>query len=186
VVYGTVAVAALSTVGAPTLAASTAPLRTVVDHTSWSAFAPVVRIGAAIACAGVLLSLLAGISRTVFAMAANGELPRPLARVHARHRVPHVAEITIGVIVATITATADLRGAIGFSSFAVLVYYAIANASAITLRGSRRHAALASFGLAGCMVLALALPRGSVVAGAAVLGLGALVYGAIVRAHGPV
>ena len=33
----------------------------------------------------------------------------------------------------TATATTDVRGAIGFSSFGVLAYYAVANASAWTL-----------------------------------------------------
>ena len=72
--------------------------------------------------------------------------------------------------------SADLRGAIGFSSFTVLTYYAIANASAWTLPGRRRRRALPALGLAGCVVLACTLPAGSVVAGAAVLAAGAAVW----------
>jgi APA family basic amino acid/polyamine antiporter len=59
--------------------------------------------------------------------------------------------------------------------FGVLAYYAIANASAWTLRGNR---AVPALGLVGCAVLAFALPPASVVAGAAVLAVGAGVYGA--------
>jgi APA family basic amino acid/polyamine antiporter len=66
-----------------------------------------------------------------------------------------------------------VRGAIGFSSFGVLVYYAIANASAWTL-GSGRVLAVA--GLAGCLALAFALPLSSVLAGTAVLAAGAVMY----------
>ena len=66
----------------------------------------------------------------------------------------------------------DLRGAIGFSSFAVLVYYAIANASAVTL-GAR---VIPVAGLVGCVVLAFTLPVTSVVTGIAVVLLGAVVY----------
>ena len=54
----------------------------------------------------------------------------------------------------TIGAAAAGRGAIGFSSFAVLLYYAIANASAWTL--GRRI--IPAVGLVGCLVLAFVLP----------------------------
>jgi APA family basic amino acid/polyamine antiporter len=67
---------------------------------------------------------------------------------------------------------ADVRSAIGFSSFAVLVYYGIANASAATL--GRR--AVPAVGLAGCLLLAIFLPRASVLYGTAVLASGAAIY----------
>jgi APA family basic amino acid/polyamine antiporter len=38
--------------------------------------------------------------------------------------VPHRAELVVGLVVAVLAATVDVRGAIGFSSFEVLVYYA--------------------------------------------------------------
>jgi APA family basic amino acid/polyamine antiporter len=69
----------------------------------------------------------------------------------------------------------DLRGAIGFSSTLVLVYYALANAAAWTLGpGWRRWRAGA--GLAGCLLLAASLPAASVLAGVAVLGAGAAAW----------
>jgi len=168
-VYAAVGVAALLAVGPDALARAQAPLREAVPD----ALGPVVAAGAAVASLGVLLSLVAGIGRTVFAMAANGELPRPLAAVHPRTRVPHRAEVVVGALVIAAVAAADLREAIGFSSFAVLVYYAIANASAVTLG---RRQALPWLGLAGCLALAFALPWTSVAAGAGVLAAGAIAY----------
>jgi APA family basic amino acid/polyamine antiporter len=132
----------------------------------------VVRVGAAVAALGSLLSLILGISRTGLAMARDGHLPSALAAVHPRFAVPHRAEVTVGVIVAVVAALADVRWAIGFSSFAVLVYYAIANASAWTL--GRRL--IPVVGLAGCLLLAVCLPPGSVLAGSAVLAAGAVIY----------
>jgi len=122
----------------------------------------------------VLLSLLAGVSRTAFAMAANGDLPRPLAAVHRRHRVPHVAGLAAGLVVAGVVAIADVRGAIGFSSVLVLVYYALANASALRLPAGRAGLprAVAVAGLVGCLAVAAALPPASVLAGAGILMLG--------------
>jgi APA family basic amino acid/polyamine antiporter len=86
--------------------------------------------------------------------------------------VPRYAEIAVGIVVAVLAATVDLRGAIGFSSFGVLVYYAVANCAAWTLRRGLIPAA----GLVGCVALAISLPLASVVTGATVLAAGALVY----------
>ncbi|MGW7459613.1 APC family permease [Streptomyces sp. NPDC054797] len=176
-VYAAVAVAALSVLGADGLAQSSAPLADAVRAAGRPELAPVVRVGAALAALGSLLALVLGVSRTTLAMARDGHLPRALAAVHPRHRVPHHAELAVGAVVAVLAATADLRGAIGFSSFGVLVYYAIANASAWTLDSAVKGRAVAVVGLSGCVVLAVTLPLASTVAGAAVLALGAVVYG---------
>lgn len=177
-VYAIVGVSALAGAGAPALAASSAPLAAAVEAGSMAWTMPVVRGGACIASLGVLLSLLVGVSRTAFAMASNGDLPRALAAVDARHQVPARAEIAAGVLVAIAVALADVRTAIGFSSFAVLAYYAIANAAAWTLTPSERRwpRALSAAGLVGCIALALALPLASAIAGAAVLATGLAVH----------
>lgn len=177
-VYACVAVAVLSVLGAGELGRSAAPLADAVRAAGASWLVPVVRVGAAAAALGALLALILGISRTTLAMARDGHLPRALAAVHPRFRVPHRAELAVGAVVAVLAATADVRGAIGFSSFGVLAYYAIANASAWTLGsvGSRGVRIRAAVGLVGCVVLAFALPVPSVVTGAAVLLLGAVLY----------
>ncbi len=93
--------------------------------------------------------------------------------------MPHRAELVIGAVVALLTATTDVRGAIGFSSFGVLGYYAVANASAWTLTADegRPPRVVPAVGLAGCLTLAFALPLSSVASGAAVLVVGAAAYG---------
>jgi APA family basic amino acid/polyamine antiporter len=176
VVYVLVAVSALVSVGPDALARSHAPLATAVDAGSWDAITPIVRVGAAVASLGVLLSLLAGVSRTAFAMATDGELPRPLGHVHERHAVPDVAELVIGAAALVIVLAGDVRGAIGFSSFCVLSYYAITNAAALRLPPEHRRwpVALSVFGLGGCIALALTVPIASLVAGATVIAFGLL------------
>ena len=172
-VYAAVDVAALLAASPATLAATDAPLRAVVHAGSLDQLEPAVQIGAAVASLGVLLSLRAGVSRTVFAMAANRHLPHALAAVHERRRVPHRAELAVGAIVVVVASVGDIRGAIGFSSFCVLFYYAVANTSAVTLR---RRLVVPIAGLAGCLVLAFALPLTSVAGGAATIGAAALLY----------
>jgi len=177
-VYAVVAVSALLAAGAAGLAATPTPLRAAIEPGHLDVLAPVVRIGAAIAALGALLALILGISRTTFAMARDHHLPHVLARVHPRFGVPHRAELAVGAIVVVLVATVDLRGAIGFSSFGVLTYYAIANASALTLTpGENRPPRwLPVLGLVGCAALALSLPSVSVISGAAVLVIGAAIW----------
>lgn len=177
-VYALVLGSVLLSIGPVQLASSSAPLADAVAAGRWAPVAPVVRIGAAIAAGGVLLSLLAGISRTALSMARRHELPAYLDAVHPRFRTPHRAEATVAVVVCAILLVADLRGAIGFSSFAVLIYYALANASACRLAADERRwpTWLAGLGVALCILLALTLPGMAVVGGLALLAVGSLVW----------
>ncbi len=173
-VYVIVLTAALLAVGPTTLAESSAPLADAVAASDWAALAPAVRIAAAIAAAGVLLSLLAGTSRTALAMARRRELPRYLDAVHPRHRTPHRAEVTVAVLVCAVVLVADLRNAIGFSSLAVLTYYALANACAWTLNNDERRWPRWLAGLGGglCVLLAFTLPAPAVAGGLLLLTAG--------------
>jgi basic amino acid/polyamine antiporter, APA family len=177
-VYTVVLVAVLLAVGPTTLAGSPAPLAAAVEAGRWAALAPVVRVGAVVAAAGVLLSLLAGVSRTALSMARRRELPGVLDAVHPTFRTPYRAEVATAVLVGAIVLVADLRGAIGFSSFAVLTYYGLANASAWTLRGAERRWPrwLAGLGVALCALLALTLPAVAVVGGLVLLAVGSAVW----------
>ncbi|MGW4511959.1 APC family permease [Streptomyces sp. NPDC004393] len=179
VVYAVVAVSALAVLGPQRLADATAPLSDAVRAAGVDGLVPVVRVGAAVAALGSLLALILGVSRTTLAMARDRHLPHALSAVHPRFKVPHRAELLVGAVVSALAATADVRGAIGFSSFGVLVYYAVANASAWTLtpQENRPPRVVPAVGLAGCLVLAFTLPETSVVWGAAVLVLGAAAYG---------
>lgn len=177
VVYACVTVAVLSVLGPGDLGRAGAPLADAVRAAGVPGLVPVVRIGAAVAALGSLLALILGVSRTTLAMARDRHLPGALAAVHPRFQVPHRAELTVGAVVAVLAATVDVRGAIGFSSFGVLTYYAVANASAWTLDPAPAKRMLPAVGLLGCVVLAFALPRTSVVVGVGVLAVGVLAYG---------
>ncbi|EEP72014.1 amino acid permease [Micromonospora sp. ATCC 39149] len=180
VIYLVLAVMALGVLGPERLAASTAPLADVVTLAGLPGLAWVVRAGATVAVTGVLLSLLAGVGRTLLAMARRRDVPAGLAAVHPVHRVPHRAELAVAAVVAAVVLVGDVRGAIGFSSCTVLVYYAITNAAALTLgRDPGRRLPLrllAALGLVGCVALAVSLPPASVLAGFGVLALGAAWY----------
>src|SRR3954452_20126790 len=162
--YLVVAVAVLAAAGPEPLAASTRPLATAVDAVGATWALPVVRGGAAVASLGALLALIAGIGRTTLAMARNGDLPRWLSSVHPEYRVPDHATLVVTAAVSVLVLTTDLRGAIGFSSFGVLIYYAIANASAYTQSVEHRSSARALnvVGLVACVTLVATLPWSAV------------------------
>ncbi len=174
VVYFAIAVVALGTLGPDGVAASPAPLASTVGAAGWHWAEPVVRAGAALASLGALLALIAGIGRTTLAMAREGDLPRWLAAIHPRFGTPHRAEILLALVIVVLTALVDLRGAIGFSSFGVLLYYFVANVAAFTQDAAHRRypRALQAFGTVGCIVLAFTLPLVAVIVGAGVVAVG--------------
>ena len=141
--------------------------------------APIVRIGAAVASLGALLALIAGIGRTSLAMAREGDLPRWLSAVHPKFRVPHRAEIVLAIVVSVLVVTVDLRGAIAFSSFGVLLYYFIANLAAFTQTPQQRRypRAVQVVGAVACLVLVVTLPPEGIVVGIAVLIVGGIYRG---------
>ena len=156
------------------LAATRTPLLDAVLDSGLAAGAPLVQAGAAAACLGALLALITGVGRTTLAMARERDLPGPLAKVGGTHTVPFVAELAVAAVVILLLLTTDVMTVVGFSSFGVLMYYAIANASAYTLAAHPGYAPrwLNAVGFLGCVVLALTLPAASALTMAAVLAAG--------------
>jgi APA family basic amino acid/polyamine antiporter len=183
--YAVVGATVLAVLGPDGTAASSAPLATAVESTGWAWASPVVRTGAAAASLGALLALVAGVGRTTLAMARHEDLPSWLAAVHPRFHVPHHAEVAVAVVVSLLVLTVDLRGAIGFSAFGVLLYYLVANLSALTQSAEDRRypRALQVLGATGCLVLAATVPITALLTGLAVLGVG-VAYRLLHRRHG--
>lgn len=173
--YLAITLCVLLAVDATLLSQAEAPLVVAVEAGTLYAWSPVVRLGASVASLGVLLSLILGVSRTLFAMAVQRDMPALFASVHPRYQVPHRAELAVGALVALVIGVADLRAAIGFSAFTILFYYAVTNVAALRLR-HRASTVTAWAGLAGCGVLALSLPLESVLGGLVVLLAGALAF----------
>lgn len=179
VCYALVGVTALLVLGPQRLAHSDAALVEVVRTVGWDGATVVVAIGAAAASLGALLVLEAGVARTVLAMARRRDLPMWLAAVHPRYQVPHRAEVALAGVVSVLVLIVDLRNAIGFSSFGVLVYYLIANLSAFVQGAAWRRSprSLQLLGAVGCLALVATLPWEAVLA-----GVGMFVSGVIARA----
>lgn len=174
ILYAVIAVTLLAALGPDGVAGTPTPLDAAVGNGTLSWAVPVVRVGAAVAALGALLALIAGLGRTTLAMARHHDLPHWLAAVHPRYRVPHRAEVALAAVICVIVAVADVRNAIGFSSFGVLIYYLVANIAAFTQPAADRRypKALQVFGALACVVLVATLPPLSAVLGVLMFAIG--------------
>src|SRR5207249_9105926 len=79
--------------------------------------------------------------------------------------------VAAAVVAALVLLLRRPDAAVGLSAFCVLLYYALANASAMRLGPHERRSPrwTAYLGLAGCLALAGTLPRAAVLTGTAVL-----------------
>lgn len=172
--YAGVGLALLNILGAEKLASSSQPLVDALQQSGWNSWTAVIVIAAALATAGSLLALIAGISRTMFAMGRNKDLPNWFSATHPRFHLPHHAELVVGAIVVVLASVTDLRSAIGFSSAGVLFYYFITNLAALRQDSSHRiyPRALAIAGAVLCAGLVVTLPLFSVVMAAVVIVVG--------------
>ncbi|WP_233190572.1 APC family permease [Brachybacterium sp. UMB0905] len=147
----------------------------------------IVSIGAVAAASGALLALVAGISRTMLAMARNRDLPPVLAHVSPRFSVPQRAEIAAGAgVLLLVLLASDVLVAVAASSFGVLLYYAIANLSALTQQNRWRlyPRPMQILGLLGCLALVIMLPGSTIAAGLLLIGAGVLYRLAVAGVRG--
>lgn len=172
--YAGVGWSLLHILGANTLASSSQPLLDAAEYIGLGSWSFVIVAAAALATIGSLLALIAGISRTMFAMARNDDLPRWLAATHPKFQVPHRAELFVGVMAILLVSVSDLRSAVGFSSAGVLLYYFITNISAFRQGQSHRRFARvwSVLGAVMCAGLVFTLPITSLVAALTVIATG--------------
>jgi APA family basic amino acid/polyamine antiporter len=128
---------AVGVVGAEKLASAefrTAPFAYVMRSAGyeWAFF--VIAIGAITATASVLLTQLLGLSRTIYAMSVNGQLPAFLGELHPKFRTPYYGELIAGLLMALIAFFLNARTVITLTSLGILGYYSIINIAALVLK----------------------------------------------------
>ncbi len=97
----------------------------------------IISIGAISGITSVLLVLLLGQPRILFAMSRDGLLPGFLSQVHPRFKTPHLTTLTTGIIVATAAALTPINVSSELCSIGTLFAYMIVCAGVIVLRYSR-------------------------------------------------
>jgi APA family basic amino acid/polyamine antiporter len=180
ILYLSVGVVAVGSVGAGRLAALTAataaPLEEAARIFGGPVLAKVLAAGAITAMLGVLLNLVLGLSRVLLAMSRRRDVPRALSKIDERRNSPTASVVTVGLIVGGLVLTGDVKTTWSFSAFTVLVYYALTNLAALKLPdGVRRFPRWISWaGLAGCLGLAFWVERRIWLVGLGVIAVGLL------------
>ena len=186
VVYVLVAAVAVSVVPWDELAASGAPLATVVEREAGSGAATAVALVALFATANTVLLLLATGPRAMYGMANRGLLPPMLAHVWSRRGTPWVAILLVTVVACGFALTGDIGFIAEVTNFAVFTLFVVVNGSLIRLRmtqpGRARPFRLrpaigpvpiaSAVGLGGALILAAFMNRDALGIGVAVLLLG--------------
>jgi APA family basic amino acid/polyamine antiporter len=140
VLYIFTGLVAVGVVGSETLSSagfSSAPLANVMLSTGFRSAFFVVAVGAVTATASVLLIQMLGLSRTIYAMSSNRQLPSFLSEVHPRFKTPYRAEVLVGAAMAVAALFVDSKAVVALTSLGILSYYALINLASIKLRSQK-------------------------------------------------
>ncbi|MGI9518226.1 MAG: APC family permease, partial [Pirellulaceae bacterium] len=160
ILYVSVAFVGLANVGAQAFGDATreqiAPLQIIAAGFGIPGAGMILAVGAMTAMLGVVLNLLLGLSRVLFAMGRRSDMPPGVALVSKTTSVPWLATVVVAVVIGGLVLLGDVRLTWSFSAFTVLIYYAITNLCALRLQPEQRlyPAWIAWCGLAACLFLA--------------------------------
>ncbi|MFM6971750.1 MAG: APC family permease [Rhodoluna sp.] len=176
VIYIALTASLLQVLGGEKLASADAPFIAYFSQLGFSNLGWLVTGVAVLASLGSILALLAGVSRTAAEMGKDRELPK-LFESRNRFGSPWLAEVIIAAGSIALVAVGQLAWVIGFSSFSVLLYYAIAHLSALGLPKDQRSQPriIAYLGFALCALLAFAVPGPAVAVSSGIILVALLV-----------
>ncbi|MCS5487318.1 amino acid permease [Curtobacterium sp. C1] len=136
--YILVAIAAIGARSWTSFSADEASLvRIVVDVTGQPWVALVFSVGAVVAIASVVLTVLYGQTRILLTMARDGLVPKLFGRVSHRTGTPLMGTLVVGVVVTVVAALVPLGELADATSIGTLVAFALVNVSVLVLRRSR-------------------------------------------------
>lgn len=194
VLYILVAVAAVGARSWTAFSSTEASLvRIVVDVTGQPVVALVFSVGAVIAIASVVLTVLYGQTRILLSMSRDGLVPKVFGRVSRRTGTPIANTLIIGLVVTIVAALVPLGELADATSIGTLVAFALVNVSVIVLRRTRpdleRSYRVPLFpvvpvlGALCCVLLAVFLGAGTWIAFGIWMLAGAVLYLAYGRRH---
>jgi APA family basic amino acid/polyamine antiporter len=116
---------------------SEAPLADVLDKAGFGFGATIISIGALIAITSVVLTVLYGQTRIMFAMSRDGLLPAAFARVHPRPRTPLFTTAFFAVFIAALAAVVPLEEIAKLVNIGSLFAFLLVNIGVMVLRHTR-------------------------------------------------
>ena len=138
VVYCLVALAAVGAVPWPSISGSEAALADVLALATGSTWTAVLlSVGAVVAIASVVLTVLYGQTRILYAMSRDGLVPPIFSRVSRRRRIPVANTVIVSVLIAILAGLVPLGELANATSIGTLFAFALVNVGVILLRRSR-------------------------------------------------
>lgn len=107
------------------------------DVTGQSFWAVLLAAGAVIAIASVVLTVLYGQTRILFAMSRDGLVPKAFSKVHAKSGVPRTNTIIVSLFCGVLAAAVPLGQLADATSIGTLFAFALVNIAVIVLRRTR-------------------------------------------------
>jgi APA family basic amino acid/polyamine antiporter len=194
VLYCLVALAATGALPYDKLAGAPAPLATVLEDGAgmpWGA--TVISVGALIAITSVVLTILYGQTRIMFAMSRDGLVPRRLSNVSERTGTPIVLTAVFALFIALLAAFVPLTKIAELVNIGTLFAFVLVNIGVIVLRRTRpdlergfRVPFVPVFPIIGillCFYLMLKLPVDTWLRFVVWLAVGLVIYAAYGRSH---
>jgi APA family basic amino acid/polyamine antiporter len=162
------------------------PLAAAFAYVGANVSAGIVAFGAVVSMSAVLLVFQYGQPRIFFSMSRDGLLPPLFARVHPKFRTPHVTTIWTGVVVAAISAIANINEIVELTNIGTLFAFILVCAGVIVLRRrepDRKRAFRTPFvplvpllGIFSCLFLMRGLPGVTWLRFGAWLAIGMVIY----------
>ena len=116
------------------LGATADPLAFALKATGLTSISKIVALGAIFSLSAVLLVFQYGQPRIFFAMARDGLLPRWAAKLHPKHRIPHVTTMITGLFVAFWALIGDAGETYDLTNIGTLFAFVLVCVGVIVLR----------------------------------------------------
>ncbi len=140
VLYAAIATVAVLAVPPDELAESSAPLAYVYQQASGQEPLFIGLIGMFAIVNGILIQVIM-VSRILYGMSDRGWIPSFLSKVHPRFRTPTYATVLVVLIIATLGIFLPFIALAAFTSFVVLMVFALSNAALIAIKRKQPEAA---------------------------------------------
>ncbi|MCG5212353.1 amino acid permease [Streptosporangium soli] len=138
VIYVLVALAAVGAMPWQELAGSEASLAKVLETATNSTWPSIIlSVGAVVAITSVVLTVLYGQTRILFAMSRDGLIPKIFQKVSPRRQVPAANTILVSVFVALLAGLVPLGRLADATSIGTLFAFAVVNVGVIVLRRTK-------------------------------------------------
>ncbi len=144
------------------------PLAEAFSYVGSDMSAGIVAFGAVVALTAVLLVFQYGQPRIFFSMSRDGLLPPYFAKVHPKYQTPHVTTIWTGVVVAIISAVANINEIVELTNIGTLFAFVLVCLGVIILRYKDPHRPrvfktpfvplVPLLGIGSCIYLMMGLP----------------------------